>query len=327
MATAADPGPGRRRRASTPARGAPGPGATSGRRGYVPGKPLVSPACFTVPVTSPLTPAPNLAPNLAPSLVPARASIRTTFARLCRETRLRLGMSQETVASAAGVSRGQIAKIELGMVDPSLDMAERIAVALSLEIDLIARRPVILEERRQRDAVHARCSGYVDRRLQAGGWLTAREVEIVHARSHGWIDLLAFDPRTGILLVVEVKTRLDDVGLVERQASWYERSAFDVAERIWVRPRRVVFWLAILATEEVEAVVRANRDVLALAFPVRAGAMAEVAGGAWPEPGRGLALIDPRSHRRDWLIRSRVDGRRTGAPYLDYADAARRLGT
>ena len=234
-------------------------------------------------------------------------------------------MSQETLALVVGVSRGQIAKIELGMVDPSLDMAEGIAGALGLEVDLIARLPVLLEER-QRDAVHGRCSGYVDRRLGAEGWETAREVEIVHARSHGWIDLLAFDPRTGIVLVVEIKTRLDDIGLVERQASWYERSAFDTAERIWVRPRRVVFWLVALASEEVEAVIRANRDVLARAFPFRAHAMAEVAGGAWPEAGRGLALIDPRSHRQDWLIRSRVDGRRAVAPYRDYADAARRLG-
>ena len=32
------------------------------------------------------------------------------------------------------------------------------------------------------------------------------EVEVVEGRAHGWVDLVAFDPRTGTLLVIEVKT-------------------------------------------------------------------------------------------------------------------------
>jgi hypothetical protein len=52
--------------------------------------------------------------------------------------------------------------------------------------------------------------------------------------------------------------------------------------------------------------------------------LAAVAGEAWG--GRGLALIDPSSRRRAWLIRTRLDGRRSPAPFADYADAARRLG-
>lgn len=76
---------------------------------------------------------------------------------------------------------------------------------------------------RQHDTVHAICSGYVDRRLHRAGWTVAREVEIVHGRSHGWIDLLAFEPTTRTLVVIEVKTRLDDIGGLERQAAWYVR--------------------------------------------------------------------------------------------------------
>jgi hypothetical protein len=36
--------------------------------------------------------------------------------------------------------------------------------------------------------------------------------------------------------------------------------------------------------------------------------------------GRGLALVDPSSRRRDWLIRTSVDGRRSPASYRGYAD-------
>jgi transcriptional regulator with XRE-family HTH domain len=252
--------------------------------------------------------------------------MRTTFARLCRDSRNRLGISQETLAGMAHVSRAHIAKIELGHADPSLDIAERLATALGLEVELVARHPILLEPR-QRDAVHAACSGYADRRLRGAEWETAREAEVVHGRTHGWIDLLAFDLRTGLLLVVEIKTRLDDLGLVERQLAWYERSAFDIARRMGWPVRRVAVWLLALASEEVDSAIRANRHVLSVAFPTRSEEMMRVAaGGEWPaNNGRGLALIDPRSRRRSWLIRCRSDGRRSRAPYLDYADAAGRM--
>jgi hypothetical protein len=168
----------------------------------------------------------------------------------------------------------------------------------------------------------------VDRRLRAVGWQTRREVEIASDRSHGWIDLLAFDPRTRVLVIVEVKTWLDDIGAIERQLAWYERVAKGVASGIGWQPDRVMSWLLVLASEEVENSLRRYRDLFRIAFPRRALDMrldltepTRIAPAA-----RGLALIDPTSRRRDWLMPSRSDGRRTKAPYVDYADAARRLG-
>jgi hypothetical protein len=38
------------------------------------------------------------------------------------------------------------------------------------------------------------------------------------------------------------------------------------------------------------------------------------------DQGQSLAMIDPSSRRREWLIRTAVDGRRSAAPYADYAD-------
>lgn len=252
--------------------------------------------------------------------------IRVTFAQLCRNTRRRLGLTQQQLGEAVGVSHGHIAKIELGQADPSLGLVERIAAALDLDITLVSRDPVVIGEGRQHDLVHARCSGQIDRRLRTAGWLTARESEIVHGRSHGWIDLLAFDPTTGTLLVIEIKTRLDDIGAVERQLGWYQRSALEVAKRLGWRPRRVVGWLLVLASDEVEGVLRANEDLLSRAFPVRARSMsALVAHSDEPVSGHGLALVDPVRKRVAWLIPSRIDGRRSPAPYRDYADAARRL--
>ena len=253
-------------------------------------------------------------------------TIRITFADLCRDTRTRLRLTQQQLANSVGLSRGYIAKVERGCANPSVELIERIAHVLELEIELVARAPVIIGGGRQRDFVHARCSAHVDGRLRGAGWLTAREVEIVHGRSHGWIDLLAFDPKTGTLIVIEFKTRLDDLGAVERQLGWYERSAFGIAAELGWHPRRVVVWLLVLASDEVEGVLRANRDLMARSFPIRAREMSGLLDGAsQPGRGRGIALIDPTSKRRNWLGPSRIDGRRSPSPFTDYGDAARRL--
>ncbi|OGO57884.1 MAG: hypothetical protein A2Z32_07310 [Chloroflexi bacterium RBG_16_69_14] len=235
-------------------------------------------------------------------------------------------MSQRQLAASVGVSRGYIAKIEHGRANPSVELVERVADALGIELELVVRTPFVIGGGRQRDLVHARCSGHVGRRLRGAGWLTAREAEVIHGRSHGWIDLLAFDPKTGTLLVIEIKTRIDDIGAVERQLGWYERSAFDVARSLGWRPRRVVSWLLVLASDEAESSLRANRELLAGSFPDRARDMsALLAKGDIHVRGRGLALIDPASKRRVWLMGSRADGRRSPSPYVHYADAARRL--
>lgn len=255
---------------------------------------------------------------------PERATSRVTLARACRDGRQALGLSQSAVAAKVGVARSYIAAIERGQANPSLDVIIRLARALGLELELALRSPVIVGDRRQRDAVHARCSGYVDRRLQGAGWETAREVAIVDGRWRGWIDLLAFDPRTGTLLVIEIKTAIDDVGALERQVDWYERVARRVSlERGWP-PRRIVTWLLVLSTEQNELAMTRNRDVFDRAFGVDVASMQGLLddpGSNWPG-GRALALIDPRRRRRMWLVRPRMRGGRTAAPYRDYRDAA-----
>jgi DNA-binding XRE family transcriptional regulator len=253
-------------------------------------------------------------------------SFRISFAQLCRDTRLMLDITQQQLATTVLVSRAHIAAIETGRANPSMRLVDRIADALGLELELIGRPPTVIGGVHQRDFLHARCSGYVDRRLGHAGWETRRELEVVHARSHGWIDLLAYHPVSRTLVIVEIKTTLDDFGAVERQLGWYERSSTDLAHRIGWRPTQAISWLLLLATDEVEASLRENRELLRVAFPNRAGSMIDVAVGEKPtSDGRAVALLDPHSRRQRWLIPTRLDGRRSAAPYRDYADAARRL--
>lgn len=252
--------------------------------------------------------------------------MRRTFASISRKVRLELRLTQGEVADAAHVSRGYVAAIEAGTANPTLDVVERIGTVLGLEADLVLHPPTLVEPSSQLDLVHARGIAYVERRLRAAGWQTAHEDEIVQARSHGWIDIIAFHPTSGSLLVIEIKTRLIDLGAVERQVGWYARAASDVARRKGWRPRRIVTWLLVLASDEVDRVIAANSQLLGAAFPTRARAMLEwLSDGRHPLTSRGLAMIDPSSKRRDWLIRTRAEGRRVPCRYADYGAAARRL--
>jgi transcriptional regulator with XRE-family HTH domain len=246
--------------------------------------------------------------------------LRISFARLCRDTRVMLDITQAELAAAVGVSRAYVASIESGRANPSLVVVERIAEALGLELQLNGRAPVAFNSPTQRDAVHAWCSGYAGRRL--GGFLEVRrEVTIVRGRTRGWIDLLAYDPRRRLLLVVEIKTWIDDLGSIERQLDWYEREAPSIARGFGWRPVHTIGWVLALASADVDEALRRNRDAVERAFPGRARDLARVLAGDDELPGRGIALMDPRSRRRNWLIPSRIDGRRTAAPYLGMADA------
>lgn len=126
--------------------------------------------------------------------------------------------------------------------------------------------------------------------------------------------------------MIEIKTWFDDLGAVERQLDWYVREAPSIVRAYGIRPRRTVGWLLMLATADVEESIRSNRDVVNRRFPIRAHAMRGVVNGDDVDADHdGIALIDPRSRRHAWLIPSRLDGRRSAAPYADYAAAARAM--
>jgi transcriptional regulator with XRE-family HTH domain len=250
-----------------------------------------------------------------------------TFAQLCRDARTSLDITQEELAAAVGVSRSEIAGIETAGVNATLDVVMRIGEVLGLDLQIVGRRPTVIDPRPS-GIVHGRCSAYTGRRFGRHGWSIRREVEVIHGRSHGWIDILAFHPGSATLVIVEIKTRLDDLGAIERQLGWYERAGREVAATAGWRPVTIVSWLLLLNSEEVERSLRVERDLLRVGFPVRASEMRVVLEGVRPSgSGRGIALIDPSSRRAAWLIPTCLDGRRSPATYRDYADAARRMAT
>jgi transcriptional regulator with XRE-family HTH domain len=255
-------------------------------------------------------------------------SLKAQLASIVRTARLDLDVTQAELGRAIGISRSLVAHIEAGRANPSVDVVDRIATALDMRLELVARTPTVVAAR-TRDAVHALCLAYVERRLRAAGFETRREVEFIVGRSHGWCELIAFDVTSGLLLIVEIKTRLDDIGGVERQLSWYERASAGLARSAGWRPSVVRSLVLVLASREADDSISQNRGALRAAFPARGrdvGATLtdrDARSAVWN--GRALALIDPRSHRRAWLIPAHVDGRRSPAPFASYADAATQL--
>lgn len=218
-----------------------------------------------------------------------------------------------------------IAAVEAAEANPSLDVLSGLLDGLGIDLELRIGGLVAVDGGRRRDTAHALCSAYVQRRLEAAGWTVAREVRIESGRYIGWIDLLAFDEATGTLIVIEIKTRIDDVGAIERSMDWHIREAIGAAQRIGWHPERVTGWLLALASDEVDDQLRSNRSIYASSFPARASELSTALRDPAGAPTRGLALIDPHSRRRDWLIRTRADGRRSDAPYRDYADFMARV--
>ena len=248
--------------------------------------------------------------------------------RTFRDARLSLGLSQRQLEARCGIAQSAQSRFERGLPSAiDLDAIERLAAAMGGRVRLVFDAPFLNDRARQRDRLHALCIGHVARRLRRHGWLVETEVEIAGTFGPGWIDVLAFHPESGRLLVIEIKTEIRDLGRTHRPLAWYESRAVSAARGLGWRVRGTHGALLVLATAAVDQAIRENRSLVTTAFPVRARDLATfVERPDSPQlEGRSLALIDPLSRRAKWLRSSTLDGRRTPAPHADYADVVRTL--
>jgi transcriptional regulator with XRE-family HTH domain len=261
------------------------------------------------------------------SLVPTDSETRLLqdIGRLVRDGRLAARWTQQELERRSGVSQSRLSRIERGECrSVRFVEVDRLFVAVGVRYRLDVSLPP--GHRVVDDAVHVRCATAVQRRLEVAGWVVRREVEIGSDRSRGWIDVLAFHPATRLLLVIEIKTELHDLGAVERSLNWYVREAARAAAGFGWRPTAVASALLVLATDANDQAMRSIRPVLSVALPGRAIALRDLVGtGRSSGPQRFVATIDPRSRRRQWLMPTILDGRRSPAPYADYIDAALQL--
>jgi len=239
-----------------------------------------------------------------------------------------LGLGQRTVAGRANVPQSAVSEVEAGEAGGlALDTSLRILEALGVEVRMHLDGPVVRGRSRRRDAVHAWTAGRVGERLRRVGWEVVDEAEVGSGRIRGYIDLLAHRQSDGAVVVIEVKTEIRDLGAITRTLRWYAEEAPAAARRLGWRPRRVVVALVVLDSKAVEDEFHATADAVRGAFPADPLALGEwlTDPSASAPTGFAVGFVDPASHRRAWLRRGRLHGRRSAATYVDYRDAVAHL--
>lgn len=193
----------------------------------------------------------------------------TRFASDVRLLRRRRGWTQERLASVARVSRWSVVMIETGGADRQpVERLIRVVAALGAQLSLrIQYHGEGLD--RLRDRQHAAVVDQVVALLRGLGWDVATEVSFSVYGERGSIDILAYHPVEGVLLVVEVKSVIPDLGGMLTTLDRKTRLAPDIArERGW-RAREASRLLVVAEGSTARRRVREYAATFAAALPAR----------------------------------------------------------
>lgn len=178
----------------------------------------------------------------------------------------------------AGVSQATISRVERGHVGSlSVDTLRRIAAALDIRLDLVARwRAGDLD--RLLNARHSRLHEAVARTFPRAypGWILAPEVSFSVYGERGIVDLVAWHQASHALLLIELKTDIADVNELVGTFHRKVRLGRDIAaDRGWM-PDTVSGWVIVAPGRTNRERIAAHGAVLRAAFPMDGRAI-----GAW----------------------------------------------
>jgi transcriptional regulator with XRE-family HTH domain len=191
-----------------------------------------------------------------------------------KAVRLRRGWRQADVGHRARVSPGVVSLVERGHLDRvSIPAFRRVAGALEIRAEISLSLPHG-EIERLLGAGHAALHESLARYLTGvPGWVHAPEVSFAVYGERGIIDILAFHPGTGSLLVIELKTELvsleDLLGTMDVRV----RHAAKIArERGW-QATAISAWVVFADSATNQRRVRSHHHALRAAFPADGRAM------------------------------------------------------
>lgn len=186
-----------------------------------------------------------------------------------RLLRGRRGWSQRRLATEAKVSRWVVAEIESGRGEHiSAERLTRVVASLGGFLSIrIQYQGEGLD--RLRDRRHAALVDQLVTRLRADGWEVATEVSFNVFGERGSIDILAFEPTSGALLVIEVKTVVPDVGGMLATLDRKVRLARDLAEARGWRVRMVGRLLVLPEARTARRRIDEHEATFRNAFPTR----------------------------------------------------------
>jgi len=236
------------------------------------------------------------------------------FGAAVRAVRIRRGWTQAELGRRAGVSASLISLIERGHLETiSLRVLRRVAAALEIRLELTARlRTGDLD--RILNAGHAHLHEELARHFNAApGWLQAPEVSFAIYGERGVIDILAYHPRTGSLLIVELKTELVSVEDLLTTMDVRMRHARRIADDRGWSARTVSCWVVMADTGPNRRRVALHEATLRSALPADGRGLRR-----WLRSPDGTVralsfwpISNPGGGNQDVAVRRRVRSRRS----------------
>lgn len=192
--------------------------------------------------------------------------------RIVRALRRRRGWRQADLAAAAGCAQATVSEAEHGDL-PSVPIVRRLLAALDAQLVInVWWRAGELD--RLLDADHADLIALVTRVLGTVGWEVRVEVTYNVYGERGSIDVLAFQPVTGTLLVLEIKTDIAAIEQTLRKIDEKVRLSRAIAkERFDWHVKHVGLLLVMPEGSTLRRKIAAHASLFDRAFPARGAAI------------------------------------------------------
>jgi transcriptional regulator with XRE-family HTH domain len=190
------------------------------------------------------------------------------FGAAIRAARILRGWRQTDLTRTAGVSDVTVSRIERGHLDAiTIRIVRRVAAALEVRIELQPRsRSADLDR-----IVNARHAGLADavlaRLARVPGWVVRPEVSFGVSGERGIVDLLAWHAARRVLLVIELKTEIVDVGELLGTLDRKRRLGREIAEPLGWKPAVVATWLIVAEGMTNRRRIEAHGATFQAAFP------------------------------------------------------------
>jgi transcriptional regulator with XRE-family HTH domain len=186
-----------------------------------------------------------------------------------RAVRQRRDWRQWDLATKAGVSASTISRVERGHVGSlSVDTVRRIAAALDIRVDFVARWRAgdldrLLNARHSR--LHDAVAGTLKERFPT--WELVPEVSFSVFGERGVIDLVAWNATHHALLLIELKTDISDVNELIGTFDRKVRLGRTISEQRGWRPVTVSGWVIVAPGRTNRERIAAHGRLLRAAFP------------------------------------------------------------
>lgn len=186
-----------------------------------------------------------------------------------RLLRRRRGWTQQRLADEAHVSRWAVVEVEAGRgqritADRLIRVVATLGGYLSIRIQYQGEGLDRLRDRR-----HAALVDQLVGQLRGLGWEVATEVSFNVFGERGSIDVLAFEPTSGALLVIEVKSVVPDVGAMLATLDRKVRLASELAQARGWRVRTVSRLLVLPEARTARRRIDEHDATFRNAFPAR----------------------------------------------------------